>query len=122
MRARNGFILGVVLVLVGLVAYALYPYVERAPTLCLFRMVTGQPCPSCGMTRATCALVHGEWAKAMRYHPLVVPFWAAIVAMGWTYFVLPDSAGAERWRRGSLWAFLLVVGCGLLIRVGEWVR
>ncbi len=103
-------------------AYFLQPYVEHGPTLCTFRVLTGKPCPTCGMTRATCALVSGEWAKATQYHPLVVPFWGALVAILWTHFVLPLSEKTERWRRLSLWAFLTVVGCGLLIRVIEWLR
>lgn len=110
------------LVMGGIIAYWLQPYVEQAPTLCLFHVVTGKPCPTCGMTRATCALVHGEWAKAMHYHPLVVPFWGALVTMLWAHFVLPLSEKTERWRRWSLWAFLSVVGGGLLIRVIEWLR
>ncbi|MCS6830761.1 MAG: DUF2752 domain-containing protein [bacterium] len=111
-----------VLGVVGLTAYWLQPYVERAPTMCLFHLVTGKPCPTCGMTRATCALVHGEWAKAMSYHPLVIPFWAAMSCLLWTHFVLPLSEKTERWRRWSLWAFLTVVGTGLLLRAAEWVR
>lgn len=107
---------------VGVAAYWLQPYVERAPSLCLFHIVTGKPCPTCGMTRATCALVHGEWEKALRYHPLVVPFWAALVSVLWAHFVLPLSDRTERWRRWSLWAFLGVVGCGLLIRAVQWLR
>lgn len=106
----------------GTIAYWLQPYVEHAPTMCLFHVVTGKPCPTCGMTRATCALVHGEWAKAISYHPLVIPFWMALIAMLWAHFVLPLSAEAERWRRWSLWMFLGVVAAGLLLRVTEWVR
>lgn len=104
------------------IAYWIQPYVERGPTLCLFHVLTGKPCPTCGMTRATCALAHGEWAKAIRYHPLVVPFWMALVAMLWTHFVLPLSEKTERWRGLSLWAFLAVVGAGLLMRMAEWLR
>lgn len=130
--AANGLSLGkqktraallmVLLLSGGVVAYWLQPYVEHAPTMCLFHVVTGKPCPTCGMTRATCALVHGEWTKAVKYHPLVVPFWMALIAMLWAYFVLPLSQRAERWRKLSLWGFLGVVGAGLLLRVTEWVR
>lgn len=107
---------------IWMAAYLLQPYVEHAPTLCTFRVVTGKPCPTCGMTRATCALAHGEWAKAMGYHPLVVPFWGALVAMLWTHFVLPLSEKTERWRRRSLCSFLGVVGAALLLRAAEWFR
>ncbi|MCS6950502.1 MAG: DUF2752 domain-containing protein [bacterium] len=106
----------------GVVAYWLRPYVERAPSTCLFLIITGKPCPTCGMTRATCALAHGEWAKAASYHPLVVPFWMSLIFVLWTHFALPLSPRAERWRKWSLWAFLTVVGAALLLRAAEWVR
>ena len=105
---------------VWLAAFSLHEKVEQAPTTCLFRIVTGNPCPTCGMTRATCALAHGEWAKAWRYHPLAVPFWVTLVALLWTHLVMPASAPMQRWRQFSLWAFLAVVGAGLLLRMGEW--
>lgn len=41
---------------------------------CLFANVTGIPCPGCGMTRATGALLRGEWSAAVRFHPFAPGF------------------------------------------------
>ena len=38
---------------------------------CPSRFVVGIPCPGCGFTRATSALLHGELLRAWSYHPLV---------------------------------------------------
>lgn len=38
-------------------------------SICLFRRVSGIPCPGCGMTRAFAHLAKGEWAEAARDHP-----------------------------------------------------
>ena len=38
--------------------------------ICLFRRLTGIPCPGCGMTRAFAHLAKGEWAAAWANHPL----------------------------------------------------
>ncbi len=39
--------------------------------LCPTRFVLGLPCPGCGFTRATNALLHGQPLSAWLYHPLV---------------------------------------------------
>ena len=43
--------------------------VHDGPVLCLFRRVTGVPCPSCGLTRSWQALGHGRVSDSFRYHP-----------------------------------------------------
>jgi hypothetical protein len=118
---RRAWLLAAVLGIIWTAAYFLEPYAEHAPVVCTFRIVTGKPCPTCGMTRATCALAHGEWAKAMAYHPLVVPFWLTLAALLWTYLVMPLSVQTQRWRVVSTWAFIGVVGAGFVLRIVEWV-
>ena len=44
--------------------------------VCLFRAISGLPCPGCGMTRALSSLIQGNPAAALDYHPfsfLVLP-------------------------------------------------
>jgi hypothetical protein len=43
---------------------------EPSFILCPFRAVTGHLCPGCGMTRAFCALGHGELRRAMHFNAL----------------------------------------------------
>lgn len=38
---------------------------------CIFRAVTGIPCPGCGMTRAVISLLRADIADVFYYHPLV---------------------------------------------------
>jgi hypothetical protein len=38
---------------------------------CPMAGVLGVPCPGCGLTRATLALLHGDLRGALRLHPLV---------------------------------------------------
>ena len=37
---------------------------------CPIRLITGIPCPSCGITRAYISLLNGDLSKAFYYHPL----------------------------------------------------
>ena len=37
--------------------------------LCLFRQVTGRPCPSCGLTRSWQAIGHGRIGDGLAAHP-----------------------------------------------------
>ena len=64
---------------------AVYPP-EGGPRLmfCPFRVLTGLVCPLCGMTRAMASLGHGQWQKAIDYHPLSPLVMASVVAwLGW---------------------------------------
>ncbi len=58
---------------------------------CLIRAATGVACPGCGMTRATEALLRGNWDAMWRFHPLASFFaiQAAVVwaLWGWAVFV-----------------------------------
>lgn len=49
---------------------------------CLFRRLTGIPCPGCGMTRAFAHLAKGEWAAAWTNHPLSF-FLAPQIGLAW---------------------------------------
>jgi hypothetical protein len=46
------------------------PADEPAIVLCPFRALTGLLCPGCGMTRAFCALGHGEIRRAIQFNAL----------------------------------------------------
>ncbi len=47
------------------------------PTATLF----GIPCPGCGLTRATLALLRGDVAAALRFHPLVFVLTPLVVGL-----------------------------------------
>ncbi len=57
------------------------------PSVCLFKDVTGLPCPSCGTTRALVLLVHGRVYDSFMTNPFgaflalvlaVIPLWIAV--------------------------------------------
>ncbi|MDO4771323.1 DUF2752 domain-containing protein [Porphyromonas sp.] len=48
---------------------------------CLFRRLSGMPCPACGATRSVVALCYGEWLYALRLNPLGFFYTIALVSV-----------------------------------------
>jgi hypothetical protein len=63
------------------------PYVHDGPVLCPLRLVTGIPCPACGLTRSFCALASGHPAAAFAEHLLGPPAFAfaGMLGVAWGY-------------------------------------
>lgn len=94
--------------------------------LCPFHVLTGFPCPTCGMTRAAGALLRGDLPGAVVWNPLgtlllcgailYVVYAAVVVSLrlrrvGWS-----GRCGGGRWRLAALlllglnWLYLLAAG------------
>ena len=89
---------------------------------CVFKAAVGLPCPGCGMTRATAALLRGEWQEALRLHafaPLLVGAVGAMIVVA----LLPPETRARtvaklhrleaRWHFG-VWLLAALLGYWLL--------
>lgn len=57
------------------IAYNLYSFTHHTNeiSLCLFKNITGLPCPACGITRAMIELLHLNIVNAIRVNPLAIP-------------------------------------------------
>jgi hypothetical protein len=84
---------------VTLLAAMLVPldWVQDGPLLCPFRLLTGLPCPGCGMTRSVVALAHGDLQSSLFYHPLGV-----VVAAVGSMLVLADVMELVRRQRAGI--------------------
>lgn len=89
--------------------------------LCPSRSMFGLPCPGCGLTRATMAMLEGDFVQMCAMHPLA-PIVAPLVAW-WMSSAILTSAGlpsAARWDPGKIlprpfWAILGVAMIGLFV-------
>jgi hypothetical protein len=93
-------------------SYALYPYCLAGPILCPFRLMTGLPCPTCGLTRAFCFVAHGRVSESLAFHWFGVPLFllalVCFIASVWDLVARRDVVG--RWwgrfdRRPEAWVW-----------------
>ncbi len=54
---------------IGYLFYQINSVQKEEFHVCLFKNVTGFPCPSCGTTRAIMLLLNGEFVKSMQLNP-----------------------------------------------------
>lgn len=85
--ARSRWLLPGLLVVAGstrlafqLALHADWAALDHGPILCLFRALTGIPCPGCGMTRAMIAFAMGDWHRAADYNLLALPLFLTVIA------------------------------------------
>jgi hypothetical protein len=80
-----------------LAAFLYFPWAQDGPTLCLFRKFTAIPCPSCGLTRAFGAILHGNFAAAIAFHHLSLLMFALVLASAVVLAV-------DLWRKTDVWS------------------
>jgi hypothetical protein len=76
-RKVNGIILAMVTIIVPYLIMLSNPHVESSQSLCPFMLLTGLPCPGCGITKSIIYLYKGDIMGSLGYHifgPLVVLF------------------------------------------------
>lgn len=73
MKKTNRFTIGILTVtlLIGIFLIGINIYnIITVGYVCIFRRITGYPCPGCGMSRACLAALQFKFDEAFEYHPL----------------------------------------------------
>lgn len=88
---------------------------------CLFHLITGVPCPLCGMTTSFSLLLHGRPARAFLAHPAGPLVYLAILALT----VFGALSRLERVKRPTFTVSSWYWGLGLavlwILRIGAWL-
>lgn len=112
-----------VLIVLGVVYYAVDPVSSSLFPRCTFLSLTGYKCPGCGSQRAIHALLNGDVAAAFHYNAML------FIAVPWALLCLVTEALRTRCPRwyarvnspALIWAFLaMVLGWWLLRNLFGW--
>lgn len=88
-----------------MVVFFAYLFVGRhfLYSLCPMVMITGFPCPGCGMTRAMFAFLRGDFVAAWKLHPFLYVLIFYVVCLGIRRYVLLKEC--KRYGSYLLWIF-----------------
>ena len=103
----------------GGMAFVVSARTGRTMPVCLFKRLTGVPCPTCGFTRGTLALLHGHPVHAWLFNPLLFSCFglAALLLAIRLLWGRTLAVSLDRAQRGGVWiiAALLFVANWLYV-------
>lgn len=118
-RGRTAGMIGVLLAVGALVD----PNRPLPIDLCVFKHLTGLPCPACGLTRAICHALQGDLTTSLSLHPAgiivlsIVIGWGIVAAVeAWLGRRVFDDASRPV-MRGAAWTAATVTAMAWVARL-----
>lgn len=78
-RAGGGLALGILFIPFALLARANDGFTQGGAIPCLWRSLTGYPCPGCGLTRGFASITEFDLVQSIRYNPEAILFTAIFI-------------------------------------------
>jgi len=76
-RKWQGILIAMLTIIVPYLIMVSDPHIESSQSICPFKLLTGLPCPGCGITKSIIFFYKGDIIKSLTYHilgPLVILF------------------------------------------------
>lgn len=103
------------------ILFRILPYLPVQP-FCLFKKITGLPCPGCGSTRAVGYLLQGEWGHSWHSNPLVIPLFLYLAVVYLLSLYDQIKGTALSWKATHFpigkWGYTILI----LLMLSLWVR
>lgn len=95
-------------VIIGIITYFVF-FRKLWFSMCPMVMITGYPCPSCGMTRAGIKLLHFDFIGAWEMHPFIYGVALLVVLFIWNRYIrLRPTPKYLLWLAGGMVIALVV--------------
>ncbi len=119
-RAGGALALGILFIPFALFARANDGFTEGGAIPCIWRSLTGYPCPGCGLTRAFASLTEFDIAQSIRFNPeaLIFSLLAVTALLAPQLILALKMKVASRLTRASDRGMLLA---SLLFFIGLWL-
>jgi hypothetical protein len=73
-------------------------------SLCPMVLLTGYPCPACGLTRAFVCMLQFDWSGALKVHPFIYIIVIYLFAFVWNRYIRLAQMGSK-----LTWAAILII-------------
>ena len=110
------WIIGAIIILIAPIFLLLMsPDIESEQSFCPFKMLTGMPCPGCGITKSMVFFYKGEWLKSVSYHifgPVFIFFCVATILLQTTE-IFTGKSYFDKWIFSKKLAYGLAIFLGI---------
>jgi uncharacterized membrane protein YqjE len=100
-------------------------HLQASQSFCPFKMLTGLPCPGCGMVKSMVSLYRGEWIESLEFHlfgPVLVLFFAcALVVMAAGLIRGKDYSFRWLYNPRVAWSVAIILGVWHLTRLVSFI-
>lgn len=126
---RFWLLTGAVITLVApllIIATSNVSHLDQEQSLCPFKMLTGLPCPGCGITKSLIAIYQNNWLQSFRYHlfgPLALIVSVLIVLDAFFKFPVNQTTIKKLIYSTTLaYTIAIILGIYHLIRLGIFIH